>query len=151
MPKLKGSTAREIQVDMVGQVPPKALLLAIEAAEAGPQISDLEDAPLLQNWFFIKRESDAIRAEGDLSGHPSISDPWVTTSPVIGFRYDFGTSKGWLRSFSRWYRLGAVCEAVGDIPGPEGAVGRALAATAARLETHRNIWREGAQRKCITP
>ena len=66
MPKLKGSTAREIQVDMVGQVPPKALLLAIEAAEAGPQISDLEDAPLLQNWFFIKRESDAIRAEGDV-------------------------------------------------------------------------------------
>ena len=43
-----------------------------------------------------------LRAAGDLSGHPTISDPFVTTSPVLGF--DLGAE--WMRTRSRWYRLG---------------------------------------------
>jgi hypothetical protein len=83
-------------------------LSAIEQVEAGPSSGDIEGAPMIDNWFLVWRDGDAIRADGDVSGHPEISNPWVTTSPVLGFQYDFDLEAGWLRTMSRWYRLGRL-------------------------------------------
>lgn len=76
------------------------LLEAIDQAERGPSPGDLEGAPLLSNWFLHSRDGLTV-AEGEVSGHPEIRDPWVTTSPVIGL----DQKAGWMRTSSRWYRL----------------------------------------------
>jgi len=76
-------------------------LSAIADAERGPGPKDLDDAPVLTGWRLML-DGALLRAAGDLSGHPTISDPFVTTSPVLGF--DAGA--GWIRTRSRWYRLG---------------------------------------------
>ena len=78
------------------------LLRAIEQAERGPQPGDLDGAPLLINWFLRSAGNTVIVAEGEVRGHPEIDDPWMTTSPVLGFN----GAAGWMRTRSRWYRLG---------------------------------------------
>lgn len=80
---------------------PEALLAAIADAERGPDLTDLKDAPTLSRWW-LQSDGSLLRAAGDLTGHPSIFDPFVTTSPVLGF--DAGA--GWMRTRSRWYKLG---------------------------------------------
>jgi len=79
----------------------KELLVAIADAERGAGPKDLDGAPVLTGWRLML-DGALLRAAGDLSGHPTISDPFVTTSPVLGF--DLGA--GWMRTRSRWYRLG---------------------------------------------
>lgn len=118
------------------------LLAAIEQAEAGPAPGDLDNAPLIDNWFLVWRDQDTIRADGELSGHPEISAPWVTTSPVLGCRYDFEREVGWLRSRSRWYRLGRL-RAV-RIPNgtPKATLKTAIEAAMVILDAHRRAWRE---------
>lgn len=78
------------------------LLRGIEQAERGPQPGDLDDAPMLFNWFLRTAGNTAIVAEGEIRGHPEVDDPWITTSPVLGFN----GAAGWMRTRSRWYRLG---------------------------------------------
>jgi hypothetical protein len=63
----------------------KHLLRAIEQAERGPQPGDIDDAPFLINWFLRTAGNTVIVAEGEIRGHPEIDDPWITTSPVLGF------------------------------------------------------------------
>jgi hypothetical protein len=79
----------------------KDLLTAIDEAGRGPESNDLENAPVLTFWWLMA-DGNLLRAQGDLSGHPTISDPFVTTSPVLGF----DAEAGWMRTRSRWYRLG---------------------------------------------
>jgi hypothetical protein len=71
------------------------------SAECGPSPEELAVAPKIDGWW-LELIGGWLRARGDLSGHPDISDPHVTTSPVIGFDVD----AGWLRTRSRFYRLG---------------------------------------------
>jgi len=78
-----------------------ALLAAIADAERGPSPTDLKNAPVLNRWWLMA-DGILLRAAGDLNGHPTIFDPFVTTSPVLGF--DAGA--GWMRTRSRWYKLG---------------------------------------------
>ncbi len=79
----------------------EALLAAIADTERGPGPTDLKDAPVLNRWWLMP-DGILLRAAGDLTGHPTIFDPFVTTSPVLGF----DASAGWMRTRSRWYKLG---------------------------------------------
>ena len=77
-----------------------SILEALDEAERGPTPEQLTGAPLLENWWI--QDMGVLRARGDLSGHPSITDPFVTTSPVLGF----DVAAGWMRTQSRFYRIG---------------------------------------------
>lgn len=77
------------------------ILDALDEAERGPGPDDMADAPLIENWW-IEDIMGALRARGDLSGHPTICDPHVTTSAIFGFN----AAAGWMRTQSRFYRLG---------------------------------------------
>ena len=120
----------------------KDLLQALEEAEAGPEPDDLQDAPTIDNWFLIWRDGDVVRADGDVHGHPTIDDPWITTSPVLGYDYDFDRKEGWLRSISRWYRLGRLRDVLVNSASPEQARRDALSAAKGHLSRQRSDWRE---------
>jgi hypothetical protein len=55
-----------------------SLIEATLAAENGPRPQDLENAPLLVGWW-LRPAGGLVVAEGEVSGHPLISEPWVTT------------------------------------------------------------------------
>jgi hypothetical protein len=118
------------------------LLVALDEAEAGPKQDDLQGAPMIENWFLIWRDGDVVRADGDVHGHPTIDDPWVTTSPVLGYDYDFEREEGWLRSISRWYRLGRLREVPVNSTRPEQARHAALSAAKRHLARQRSDWRD---------
>lgn len=77
------------------------ILEIIEEAERGPTPEQMADAPRIDGWW-IELIGGYLRARGDLFGHPDITDPFVTTSPVLGLNVD----AGWLRTVSRFYHLG---------------------------------------------
>ncbi|WP_409371909.1 DUF6634 family protein [Pseudooceanicola marinus] len=118
------------------------LLVALDEAESGPEPDDLQDAPMIDNWFLIWRDGDAVRADGDVHGHPTINDPWVTTSPVLAYDYHFDREEGWLRSISRWYRLGRLREVPVNSTSPEQARRDTLSAANRHLARQRSDWRE---------
>lgn len=117
------------------------LLVALDEAEAGPEPDDLQGAPMIDNWFLIWRDGDVVRADGDVQGHPTIDAPWVTTSPVLGYDYDFDREEGWLRSISRWYRLGRLREVPVNSTSTEQARRDALSAARCHLARQRSDWR----------
>jgi len=118
------------------------LLAALDEAEAGPEPDDLQGAPMIDNWFLIWRDSDVVRADGDVHDHPTIDDPWVTTSPVLAYDYDFEREEGWLRSISRWYRLGRLRDVPVNSPSPKQTRRDALSAANRHLARQRSDWRE---------
>lgn len=118
------------------------LLAALDEAEAGPEPDDLQGAPMIDNWFLIWRDGDVVRADGDVHRHPTIDDPWVTTSPVLGYDYDFDREEGWLRSISRWYRLGRLREVPVNSTSPEQSRRDALSAASHHLARQRSDWRD---------
>ena len=119
-----------------------ALLAAINEAEAGPTPDDLENAPIIENWFLIWRDGDHVRADGNVYGHPTIDDPWITTSPVIAYEYYFEKQAGWLRSISRWYRLGKLREVVLEGEQSEQVLRAALDGASNQLERQRHEWHQ---------
>lgn len=109
--------------------PLDALLEAVAAAENGPRPRDLEHAPHLDFWRLRWMPGlDLLVAEGAVTGHPVITEPWVTTSPVLGFDPD----AGWMRTRSRWYRLGDPADP-GHIEVIREAAQRYFAALRARI------------------
>jgi hypothetical protein len=120
----------------------KDLLAALDEAEAGPEPDDLQSAPMIDNWFLIWRDGDVVRADGNVHDHPTIDDRWVTTSPVFGYDYDFDRKEGWLRSISRWYRLGRLRDVPVNSASPEQARRDALSAANGHLARQRSDWRE---------
>lgn len=77
------------------------VIAALQEAERGPEAGDLDDAPLLSRWSFTK-DDPFLLAVGDVTGHPTVAGPHIVTSPVLGFDLD----RGWMRTRSRFYRLG---------------------------------------------
>jgi hypothetical protein len=62
----------------------------------------LSDAPLLQDWAPVPT-SDGVRLAGYVTGHPIHGNCPVVTTPL----WWADPSGGWVRSLSRFYRLGA--------------------------------------------
>lgn len=78
-----------------------SMLEILNEAEHGPTPEQIENAPFLDRWWIADFHS-RLRAQGDLSGHPDLPSAFVSTSPLVGF----DAEAGWLRSRSRFYRLG---------------------------------------------
>lgn len=114
------------------------MLAARDEAEAGPEPDDFQGAPMIDNWFLIWRDDNVVRADDDVHGHPTIDDPWVTTSSVLRYDYDFDSKEGWLRSISRWYRLGRLRDVPVNSSGPEQARHAALSAAKRHLARQRS-------------
>lgn len=74
----------------------------LQEAVTKPSDEVLASAPYLDSWWIIQA-GHFLRARGQVDGHPSICDPYVTTSPVMGFNVD----EGWMRTRSRYYRIGS--------------------------------------------
>jgi len=73
----------------------------LEEAVTKPSDEVLAAAPFLDGWWIIQA-GQFLRARGQVEGHPSIDDPYVTTSPLMGF----SVAEGWMRTRSRYYRIG---------------------------------------------
>lgn len=67
-----------------------------------PGPSELADAPILSHWVVETLPGGGLYLIGEVSGHPQIADGWCTTSAVLAI--DVGA--GWVRTISRYYRLG---------------------------------------------
>ncbi len=78
------------------------VLEAINDAERGPTDEELSNAPLVDHYCLERTGEVVHHIYGQVQGHPEISDPYVTTTPLFGFDPD----AGWARTRSRWYRLG---------------------------------------------
>lgn len=88
----------------------------LEEAVTRPSDEMLAAAPFLDGWWIVQA-GQFLRARGQVERHPSIDDPYVTTSPVMGF----SVAEGWMRTRSRYYRLGSPIDLdklrlVGAIP-----------------------------------
>lgn len=68
-------------------------------AIGGPRESDLEGAPVLEQFDLSSRAIICLAGQG--RGHPRLGSQWTTTSPLIAI--DAGLTAA--RTFSRWYRL----------------------------------------------
>lgn len=73
----------------------------LQEAVTKPSDEVLASAPFLDGWWIIQA-GHFLRARGQVDGHPSIDDPYVTTSPIMGLN----ATEGWMRTRSRYYRLG---------------------------------------------
>lgn len=75
---------------------------AMKAVDAGAPEAGLARAPNLTYWRpHISRRWAPI-LWGMVSGHPKLSDGWITTSQLVAIDPDFR----WARTASRWYALG---------------------------------------------
>jgi hypothetical protein len=77
-------------------------LSAIADAERGPTEDELSAAPYVNHYRLETIGKSVQQIYGRVQGHPTIDDPYVTTTPLFGFDPD----AGWARTRSRWYRLG---------------------------------------------
>ncbi|MEG3662782.1 DUF6634 family protein [Celeribacter halophilus] len=75
---------------------------AMKAVDAGVSEADLATAPNLTYWRpHISRQWAPI-LWGMVSGHPELSDGWITTSQLVAI----DPNLRWARTASRWYALG---------------------------------------------
>ena len=60
-------------------------------------------SPVLSNWRIIAGNGDDVLGVlvGEVSGHPSLSDGWIVTSPVAEIAGD----RSWAQTASRRYQL----------------------------------------------
>ncbi len=78
----------------------RALADDIERMAMFTPTTELEDAPLLEGWNFALRTVPIL--DGHAVGHPILGSRAVCTSEIFAIDADFR----WVRSFSRFYRLG---------------------------------------------
>jgi hypothetical protein len=78
------------------------LLAAIEGIGAGlsPTEAELEQAPIIDGWVEATRPQPCLA--GRIHGHPLLRGRLSITSEVWVAALDYG----WIRTFSRFYRLG---------------------------------------------
>lgn len=74
----------------------------LESIKTGPSEAELDEAPTLDRWSNVSYPNeDVMRLHGVVTGHPTIDDRTLTTSPLFAVDVDSGLA----RSRSRWYRL----------------------------------------------
>ncbi len=67
-----------------------------------PGDDELAGAPLISHWVVEPVSGNLVRLFGEVSEHPLLPDGWSRTSAVLAA--DEGA--GWVRTVSRYYRLG---------------------------------------------
>lgn len=78
----------------------RALADDIERMAMFTPTTELDDAPLLEDWTFAFRAVPIL--DGCAVGHPILGSRAVCTSEIFAVDADFR----WVRSYSRFYRLG---------------------------------------------
>jgi hypothetical protein len=82
------------------------------AAGAEPTAAELANAPLLVNWRCILSPV-GLRLLGHMTGHPRLGDTEAMTSHL----WSAGGDGRWIRTLSRYYRLGIQADAhLLDVP-----------------------------------
>lgn len=83
----------------------------IERIRAGqaPTAAELADAPILDGWIPAIRQSMCLA--GAVRGHPLLGDRRLVATTEI---YAIDTIRGWARTYSRFYALGARSEESGS-------------------------------------
>lgn len=71
------------------------------AAGQAPTAADLKDAPILNNWSHADHHQPCLI--GYVQGHPVLGSNRVIKTSGI---WAGDGSKGWVRTYSRFYRLG---------------------------------------------
>jgi hypothetical protein len=67
-----------------------------------PRESDLEKAPIIDDWCPVLTPSGFLVLIGNVTGHPTLRPGLITTSLIIGM----DETAGWARTWGRWYKLG---------------------------------------------
>jgi hypothetical protein len=83
----------------------EALFVDLERLAHGwrPDAATLAAAPLIDRWSIVNFPGTTeLAMQGYVTGHPTLHDGPVTTSPI--YAADF--SVGWIRTQGRFYRLG---------------------------------------------
>lgn len=99
---------------------------AIAAADGGPSEYDLAGAPVLNYWRPHITHHGAPILWGMASGHPKLTEGWITTSQLVAI----DPNLGWARTASRWYVLAqpfsdyeaTIAEGLGMEEAPSGFV-----------------------------
>lgn len=83
------------------------LTLALAAVDRGapsaPSAEELAAAPLLENWLIVGVSDAHAIMLGDVAGHPELGSEEITTSHLMLL----DPERKYMRTTSRWYRLGA--------------------------------------------
>ncbi len=78
----------------------------------GPTAADLQDAPLLTGWQHATRPQTCLT--GIVEAHPDLgSNRYIRTSVL----WSGNSTEGWVRTYSRFYRLGKPRSAMEDMNG----------------------------------
>jgi hypothetical protein len=89
------------------------LQAAINDAASVPSAADLAAAPILNNYILTATSDDRPVVIGEVSGHPGLDDGFIASSAVVAIN----AAEGYMRTQSRWYRLGLAMKdaKVGDL------------------------------------
>jgi hypothetical protein len=96
---------RHVEPDLAAKLRVLADDLERIAAATAPTAAELANAPLLVDWRCVLSAA-GLRLLGRVTGHPRLGDTDVMTSQLWAADSD-GT---WIRTLSRFYRLGPGCD-----------------------------------------
>jgi hypothetical protein len=96
---------RHVEPDLAAKLRMLADDLERIAAATAPTAAELANAPLLVDWRCVLSAA-GLRLLGRVTGHPRLGDTDVMTSQLWAADSD-GT---WIRTLSRFYRLGPRCD-----------------------------------------
>lgn len=80
----------------------RKLLADLEGIASGlaPSDAELRNAPIIDHWVEVTRSRPCLA--GQIHGHPTLRGSFSVTSEV----WAVAPELGWLRTYSRFYRLG---------------------------------------------
>lgn len=100
----------------------KALIADLKKLASGwrPDAATLAAAPVIEDWYADHYpNTQDVCLVGKVTGHPTLGDQVITTSPVMALDPQYQ----WARSHSRFYRLGKRAQfKVVDTDSPGGQV-----------------------------
>jgi hypothetical protein len=96
---------RHVEPDLAAKLRVLADDLERIAACAAPTEAELGNSPLLLDWSCVVSVA-GLRLVGHVTGHPRLGDTYAMTSQL----WAAGSDGTWIRTLSRFYRLGPRCD-----------------------------------------
>jgi hypothetical protein len=109
---------RRVEPDLAAKLRVLAHDLERIAAATAPTAAELANAPLLVDWSCILSPV-GLRLLGHVTGHPRLGDTDAMTSQL----WAAGSDGKWIRTLSRFYRLGPRCDDGLEAPASDFAGG----------------------------